>query len=392
MKKIFFPILVLLLLSSCKNENKKTIEELISEKNISVIRAKRAEIAKEYDAVAAKLAELDKAIAALDTVKKLTLVTARTIKDTLFTHYVELQGNVDTKQNIEIKAEFPGALVSVFVKAGQKVAKGQLLAKIDDGGLSQQVAQVKAQAELAKTTYERQKRLWEQKIGSEIQYLQAKTTYETQQNMVQQLGNQLAKTTVTAPFSGIIDDIFSEQGVVVAPGVRLMRIVSLDKMYIEAEAPEKYITTLKKGSEVLVEFPVLNETFQTQITQAGNYINPNNRSFKVEVNVPNASGNIKPNLTARLKIKDYSNPAAIIIPQNIISENAEGEQYVYLAKPKDNSETYIAQKAIIKTGETQEGWVEVIQGLQKGDRLIEEGARYVKEGQEISINNPLQKS
>lgn len=391
MKKIFFPILLLLFISSCKNENEKTIEELISEKNVSAIRAKRAELTTQYDALMAKITQLDNAIRELDTLKKLERVTIRSVKDTLFAHYVEIQGNVATKQNIEIKAEFPGALVSVFVKTGQKVAKGQLLAKIDDGGLAQQVAQVKAQAELAKTTYERQKRLWEQKIGSEIQYLQAKTSYEAQQNMVQQLSTQLAKTAVTAPFPGVIDDIFSEQGTVVNPGARLMRIVNLNNMYIEAEVPEKYLTSVKKGSNVWVEFPMLGEKLETTVAQASDFINPNNRSFKVEINVPNASGTIKPNLTARLKIKDYTNPQAIIIPQSIISENAEGDQYVYLAKPKDSSETYIAQKAIIQTGQTQEGWVEVTQGLQKGDRLIEEGARNVKEGQEIAITNQPQK-
>jgi membrane fusion protein, multidrug efflux system len=387
MKKIYSIILIAIVLASCGNRSEKTIEELISEGNLGAMRTKRTALVTQYDAIAAKLAQLDEAIQELDTVKKLPLVTTFTVKDTLFSHYIELQGNVDTKQNIVINAEFPGSLFHVFVKTGQKVTKGQLLAKIDDGGLSQQVAQMKVQAELAKTTYDRQKRLWEQKIGSEIQYLQAKTAYETQENAVKQLNNQLAKTTVTAPFSGTIDDIFTEQGSVVAPGTRLMRIVNLENMFIEAEVPEKYLTTIKKGSDVNVEFPMLEESITAKVKQVSNYINPNNRSFKIELDIPKTSENIKPNLTSKLKINDYTNPNAILIPQSIISENAEGEQYVYIAENKGNQGKMVAKKIIIKTGQIQGDWVEVIEGIQSGDAVIEEGARSVKDGQEIKIIN-----
>ncbi|OED39025.1 efflux transporter periplasmic adaptor subunit, partial [Flavobacteriaceae bacterium (ex Bugula neritina AB1)] len=289
-------------------------------------------------------------IAQLDSVQKLPLVTTIKVQDTLFNHYLEIQGNVETKKNIVLYPETSGTLVKVHVKEGQKVSKGQVLARIDDGGLSQQVAQVEVQAALAKTTFDRQKRLWDQKIGSEIQYLQAKANYESQQNVVSQMKQQLAKATINAPFSGIVDDIIAEQGSVVAPGqTELIRIVNLDEMYIEAEVPESYIATVTKGKEAKVYFPVLGKTINTKVRQVGNYINPNNRSFTIEVAVPNKEGIIKPNLTAKVKINDYTSEKAILIPQSIISENSEGDQYTYVTSGKNTENIAQAKRVIVTT-------------------------------------------
>lgn len=161
------------------------------------------------------------------------------------------------------------------------------MAKIDDGGLSQQLAQLQIQVDLAKTTFERQERLWNQKIGSEIQYLQAKSSYEAQASAVNQLQQQLEKTNVRAPFSGTIDDVITDQGSVVAPGQSaLFRIVNLDNMYIETDVPERYISDISEGKEVLVEFPILGITLNAKVRQAGNFINPANRTFKAEIAVP----------------------------------------------------------------------------------------------------------
>jgi membrane fusion protein, multidrug efflux system len=166
----------------------------------------------------------------------------------LFTHYIEIQGNVDTKENIVISPEYSGILTQLYVKAGQKVSKGQVLARIDDGGLSSSLAQAETQLALAKTTFERQKNLWDQKIGSEIQFLQAKTSLESQQKVVAQIKSQLNKTNVVAPFSGTIDEVMTERGKVVAPGMNLFRIVNLSNMYVTANVPENYIPQLKLGA------------------------------------------------------------------------------------------------------------------------------------------------
>ena len=278
-----------------------------------------------------------------------------------------------------------GVLKKVSVTKGQRVKKGELLASIDDGGMSQTLAQMQVQVALAKTTFERQERLWNQNIGSEIQYLQAKTAYEGQLKAVNSMQQQVAKASIKAPFSGTIDDIITEKGNVVAPGLTpILRIVSLDNMYVKADVPETYITSIVEGKQVEVFFPVLGEAFVATINQTGNFINPNNRTFKAEINVANQKKNIKPNLTARLKINDYTNNAAFIIPQSIISENAMGEQYIYILKQK-NQDKAVASRVIIETGKKQGNNIEVLSGLKEGDQVVEEGARSVKDGQSVKI-------
>lgn len=380
--------LVIILFISCGKSPSDSIESVISNGNLASIRAKRGEIIKQQQDIAAQLQELDQAISDLDTIKKLPLVTTITATKSLFTHYLELQGSVETKQNIVLYPEMGGILSRVYVTEGQSVYRGQLLARIDDGGLGQQLSQAEVQAELAKTTFERQKRLWEQKIGSEIQYLQSKTAFEAQNKVVEQIKRQLAKTTINAPFSGIIDQVITEQGSVVAPSqTAVIRIVNLKNMYIETEVPERYIPDISKGKAVEVFFPVLNKTVQTKIRQVGNYINPNNRSFKVEFDVPAKNGEIKPNLTAKVKINDYTNTNAILIPQSIISENAEGEQYTYVASSKNTENIALANRVIIETGKTKGGLIEVLKGLKQGDAIISEGARSVRDGQKVEIIN-----
>ncbi|MFW2377084.1 MAG: efflux RND transporter periplasmic adaptor subunit, partial [Cellulophaga baltica] len=326
MKKLLIASAAAFLLVACGGDKKKSVEDVIATTNPEEIRTKRAELVGEQQTIHDKIKQLDEALTQYDTVKKVPLITTITAKNEVFNHYLELQGNVTTKDLLVITPEYNGILTNIYVKEGQNVRKGQILGKIDDGGLSQQVAQLEIQAELAKTTFERQKRLWDQQIGSEIQYLQAKSTYEAQSRAVAQLQQQIAKTVIRAPFSGTIDDVITEQGSVVAAGQsQIMRIVNLDHMYIETDVPENYITNVSKGKSVEVEFPILGKTISTKIRQAGDFINPSNRTFKVEVGIPSKESGVKPNLTARLKINDYTNENAVLIPQSIISENADGE-------------------------------------------------------------------
>ena len=170
-----------------------------------------------------------------------------------------------------------------------------------------------------------------------------------------------------------------------APGqTALFRIVNLDEMYIETDVPESYITSVSVGKTVQVDFPVLGTTMDAKIRQAGSFINPANRTFKVEVAIPNKDKNIKPNLTAKLRINDYTSEKAILIPLSIISENAKGEQYVYTITNKTDS-IATAKRTIISTGKTQGDDIEVLTGLNSDDEIIQEGARSVKDGQEVKI-------
>ena len=385
MRKILTIAIISLLFAACGSKE-QSVDSVIASKDLTTIRAKKDALDKKQQELVADIKLLNDEISKLDTNKKVPLITTIVALEKPFVHYLELQGNVQTKKNVLVYPEMPGQLVRIYVKEGQKVVKGQALAKIDDGGVSQQVGQAEAQAALAKTTYDRQKRLWEQRIGSEIQYLQAKTNYESSSRVVNQLKQQLGKSIIRAPFSGIVDDVIKEQGTVVAPGMgsEVFRVVNLGDMYIETDVPESYITSVKKGKDVEVEFPVLGKSLNSKVRQAGNFINPANRTFKVEIGVPNKDRSIKPNLTAKLKINDYSNPSAILIPQSIISENAKGEQYIYVIKDLKDKKG-VAKQAIITTGKTQGDVIEVLSGVENGAQIVEEGARSVKDGQEVKI-------
>ncbi len=389
MKKILYSSAAALIFIACGTNQNQSVEDLIAQGNLENIRAKKNEISEQQKALESQANQLDSVIALLDDNARLPLVTTIMAKAQNFVHYLELQGAVQTKQNVLVYPEMPGTLHRVYVTEGQRVTKGQILANIDDGGVGSQLEQSKTQAELAKTTFERQKRLWEQKIGSEIQYLQAQTNYVAAENAVKQVQSQLEKSTIRAPFSGIIDDVIKDQGTVVSPGQgsEVFRIVNLSNMYIEVDVPETYLGQVTKGKEAVVYFPVLGDSVNTKIRETGNFINPSNRSFSIEIPVPNKNGTIKPNLTAKVRLNDYTNANAILIPQSIISENATGDQYAYVSsEPNENNEAVVTRR-IITTGKTQNGFIEVLSGITDGNHIIQEGARTVKDGQKVKILN-----
>jgi membrane fusion protein (multidrug efflux system) len=389
MKKIYYILVSTLVLSACGNNGKPTVNNIIEAGDIEAMRAKKNELSEQLKTTDTEIKLLDSMISTFNLDEKLPLVTTVKAEEQTFNHYLELQGDVMTKQNVLIYPEMAGTLQKVYVQKGQQVSKGQLLATIDDGGMGSQLEQLKTQTELARTTFERQKRLWDQKIGSEIQYLQAKSSYEAQQNAVKQFQSQLGKSSIRAPFSGIIDNVIKDQGTVVSPGLgsEVFRIVNLSDMYIDVEVPETYLGSVTKGKEAQVYFPVLGDSAITNIRQTGNFINPSNRSFSVEIPVPNKNGNIKPNLTAKVRINDYTSEKAILIPQSIVSENAEGEQYAYIAMEPNADNEATAKRIIITTGKTQGALIEVLSGIEDGNQVIKEGARSVKDGQKVKIIN-----
>jgi|TARA_B110000046_G_C13021435_1_gene411445 RND family efflux transporter MFP subunit len=389
MKNIYLLFLTAIILSACSNKKELSVDEILATSDIAIINSKKVEIDTELEKLTTSLNKLNSKLNSLNKDKNTPLITTFKAQEQVFDHFIELQGNVQTKQNVLVYPEMPGILKKVFVKEGQKVAKGQPLAVIDDGGLSKQILILESNEQLAKTTYERQKRLWDQKIGSEMQFLQAKTSYNTQKNSTNQLKQQLGKFTIKAPFTGIIDDVFKEKGTVVAPGqgAEIFRIINLSDMYIETDVPENYITSITKNKAVEVNFPILNETFHSKIRQVGNFINPSNRSFKIEVSVPNLAGKIKPNLTAKLKLNDYTNTKAILIPQSIISENAKGQQFIYIVKNKKENNLAVAERLVIETGKTQGDFIEVIKNLTSDAEIIMEGARSVNNGQVVKVIN-----
>ncbi len=386
MKKSLFLLILIATLFSCGGDT-KSVDAIISSNNMEAVKAKRTELNTQQRNIKADIDKLNEYIDTHEKRERPALITAEVIKDTIFKHYVEVQGNVETDQNLVLNAEYSGVLTNVYVKEGQSVSKGQRLAKIDDGGLSSQVAQQEAQMALAQTTFERQQRLWDQKIGSEIQYLQAKTNYEASKNVTQQLRSQLAKTVITAPFSGVVDEIISDPGQVVVPGqTPIIRLVNLSNMYVKASIPETYLKNIKKGSQVKVKLASINEEFSGTVQQVSNYINPNNRSFDIQVQIPNKDGLVKPNLIATVKVNDYSTENAITVPENILMENAAGETIAYIYQPVNDS-IGIAKRVLLETGLSYENHTEIKSGIKKGDTIIKEGAKTLRDGQKVTIKN-----
>ena len=374
---LLFTALSIFLFSCSNKENNTDTDTLIASKNLASIKAKRAELQ-------TQITKLDEAIASLDTKVEEALVSVMTVKDTVFSHYLEVQGNVETKENLIIYPQFSGILTSLNVVAGQKVSKGQLLGIIDDGGLSQQLAQAQSQLSLAKTTFERQKRLWDQKIGSEIQFLQAQTNMISQQKMVSQIKAQLAKTRIVAPFSGVIDETLIERGQVVAPGQGLMRIVNLNNMYVSTSVPETYIGKLKVGTSVDVYLTSLDKNYSGKIRQVANNINPNNRTFTIEVSVPNKENLLRPNQVAKLRIVDYTSKNAIVVPTNVVQEDGDKNKFVFIATNTKGT-TGIAKKVLVELGQSSNNVTEILSGLSADDIIVTEGVNTISDGMKLNF-------
>ncbi|MDA9128271.1 efflux RND transporter periplasmic adaptor subunit [Flavobacteriaceae bacterium] len=384
-KYILLSLWASLSLLSCQ-EKKQTVDEVIATNDLTQLRAKRAAIGDQHQALSQDLEALDRAIGKLDQNEKLSLVTAMVISPERFEHYLQVQGDVATKQNIVLYPQFSGQLQTLHVSVGDQVKKGALLATLDDNGMAQQLNQLMVQEALAQTTFERQEKLWNQNIGSELQYLQAKTQYEAQRSLTQQVSQQLEKSKILAPFDGTIDAVLAEAGTVVSAGMSpVFRLVNLSNMYLKADVAEGYLNDVVSGKKVLVNFPVLGLEVPSTIRSVGRYINPDNRTFSIEVDLPNNKAQIKPNLTAQININDYTNDQALLVPQSVISENAAGEQYVYTTLYDQDRNQSLAKKRIVVTGKTEGDFVEILQGIQPGDTVIAEGARSVKDGQPISI-------
>tara|TARA_B100000282_G_scaffold129822_1_gene93023 strand:- start:314 stop:1462 length:1149 start_codon:yes stop_codon:yes gene_type:complete len=373
-------ILTILTIVSCNDKKEIDTNKLIENKDISALEQKRYELVNQIDFLQKDLNTIISALNKLDSSKKRVFVTVMSVKTSKIKNKISLQSIIKTDQNIVLQPEFTGPISNIEVVEGQSVNKGDVLMIVDDGGLEQSVEFQKEQLKLSKTIFERQSRLWADKIGSEIEYLEAKTAFKTQKSRYSQLNEQLQKSVITAPFDGEIDDIFIELGELVTPGQSpLLRLISTSEMYLEAEVPEKYLKSVSVGTPVEIEIPVLNKKINTKVSFIGKHINTVNRTFRVVVKIKKTDS-LSPNLISTLHIFDYINNNALIIPTNIISENSDGSEYVYSV---NNNNT--AKKIFIKTGNEENGYVEVIEGLKENDIIINEGARLVKEGQAVQI-------
>ena len=384
MKKVFFTLILSSFILSCSGNKSESTKDLITSKNLEGLKSQKEKKLKAFNALKNELKQINDAIVDLDPSEKLPLISMLEIKPENFDHYVEIQANVKTRNDVLLYPEYTGTLKAVYAQEGQNVKKGKLLAMIDDAGLKDQLEQLEIQAELSKTIFDRTQRLWDQNIGSEIQLLQAKTTYNSQLKSIAQLKKQLNRTKIYAPFSGTIDEIIANTGANMMPGqTPVMRIVNLSDMYAEADVPERYLSQIKRGTTAFVNIPVLNLELETNVRQTGTFINPVNRSFRVETPLENTSEMIMPNLNCKLKINDYSNPSALMIPLGVIKENANGQKYVYKLIPEDKKQVFRTQQALVELGKKSFDKVEVLSGIEIGDLIVEEGATIVEDNQRV---------
>ena len=382
MKKLT-TLLTLLVFIQCGSPIKKSVTEIISEGSLEEIQLLKTRHVKTINKLKKELNQLNEALLLKDQTQRYVLVESIELEKEIFNHFVSFQGSIETDKNVVIYPEIPGLLKKIHVEEGQQVSEGTLLAEISDGGLIDQLDQLKLQLKLAKTTYNRQKRLWNQKIGSEIQFLQAKTNYLSLQKSVSQMNDQVTKTKITAPFDGIVDHIIADSGSNLSPGITpIMRVINLDQMKVAAEIPEMHLPNIQKNTSAIVYIPVLGIQFNEVVASVGNFINPNNRSFRVEISINNENGALKPNMTAEIKVNDYKNPEAILVPIKDILENQNGESYVYLLEVSDEAkDIYKVVKTFVKLGETSDNKIEIIEGLEAGDKIVEEGIRLIKDQQ-----------
>ena len=384
MKKIIFLKVIFFITINCSGDKESLASAQGKGLDLNGLKFQKEEMIKQINILKKKLKDIDQQILQLDPNEKLPIVTSYKIIPENFNHHIEVQGNIKTRQNVLLYPEYSGSLIQIYVKEGQNVKKGTQLAQIDDAGLRNKLEQLKIQLNLSKITYERQQRLWNKNIGSEMQLLQAETTYQSQLESISQLKKQLLKTQIRAPFSGTIDEIIANTGSNLIPGqTPVFRVVNLNNMYVEASIPERYISEIKLSTEAIVEIPVLRKTYSTQIRQIGNFINPNNRSFRVEAPLVNSQNNIKPNLTCKLKIKDYSNPNALMIPLGVIKENSKGDKYIFKLEALNKEGVFITKKTFIELGKKSIDKVEVTKRIKLGELILNEGAAIVDENQRV---------
>lgn len=341
----------------------------------------------EIKALQSKVTALEEEIAAEDPTystvnKNATLVTTIPLKKDTFQHFIEVRGNVSSDRNVTISAETPAEVKQVKVVKGDKVRKGQLLMAQDAETIKRNIDELKTSLELANTRFKRQSNLWKQKIGTEMQYLEAKSNQESLENRLASAHAQLNNYIIRAPFSGTVDEVFVKEGETAQPGAPLLRLVSLEDMYIIADISEAYLGEFGQGDSVLVQFPSLHLKLRSTISSVGQVINRNNRTFQVQVNLPDDKKLLRPNLLAVLEIQDFHQPDAVVVPANLIQHDNRGD-YVYIAAKTD--EGLVAEKKHVERGMTYNNETLITSGLEAGEQLIDQGFREVAEGVSIRM-------
>ena len=379
MKKISIILVTPLLLFSCKNDLKglKNDRKKLLSSHKEYIK-KYANELNRLDSLINAHPENTEAVVEIKTVP----VTVTKVKRKMFEHFFEVHGNVEATENAAIYAEVPGRISEIHVVEGQVVRKGDVLVSIDASQLESGIKELEKGLELASKMYVKQKTLWDQKIGSEVQFLEIKNNKESLEQRLVTMKEQLNMYNVRAPFNGVVDDIVPRIGEAAVPGFPIARVLNLNKVYLEGAVSEKYISSVKAGGFVEVKFPSLGESVKARVSRVGNFINPANRTFQVKVEFNNSKGKYKPNQLAVMKIRDYRAEDAFVIPTRIVQQDRSGQDYVYTYEGTDVKRI---KKLELKLGQSYEGFVQVLSGLDSTTVLIDKGAKSVQSMDAIKI-------
>ncbi|MEK0441408.1 MAG: hypothetical protein RL403_386 [Bacteroidota bacterium] len=348
------------------------------------IEAKKAELESlksQLTDINAQIKTLEEELAAADPEfaaanRKSLLITTLPARKGAFTHYLEVTGSVLSKKNVTISSETVGRILEIPAQEGMRVTRGQILARIDSESLQRSVEELENSLALARTVFEKQERLWNQKIGTEVQYLESKNRKEGLEKSLASLKAQLAKSVIRAPFAGTIESVQVRLGELMQPGLPMFQFVGESDLFIEADLSENYINAIAKGDSVQISFPSINKNIASKVSATGAIINPDNRTFKVEVALPNLS-EVKPNMLSVLKIKDYTNAESVVVPGHLILSDTKGD-YVFAV------ENGVAKKKYVKRGYSSGEETEILEGLVGTEILVDKGFREV--GDNFTVN------
>lgn len=380
--KPYYAIALVSLLAACSGEKKGNAGQ---SSDLQGKRDELTELKSQQVELNTKIKTLEAEVAKLDPKKAEDVrakdVTVAPLSASTFRHFVELQGTIDAKNNVQVSPKSGGVVTAVYVREGDRVRAGQAIAKVDDQLLRESISEVKTQMSLANTVYEKQAALWKQQIGTEIQYLQAKNNKESLERRLATLNAQLSQSTVTAPISGVVDQVMVKVGQSAMPGMGLVQIVNLSQLKVVAKVADTYSGSVRKGDAITVEFPDVNKKLNSRISFVATTVDPSSRTFTIEAPLP-SDNSLKPNMLARVRINDQTQANAIVINQNLIQSTEKG-QLVYVAMNEGGKK--VARAKTIKTGQSYGGQIEVTQGLQSGDQIVTTGYQDLVDGQPINF-------
>lgn len=370
---IILPVVVLL--AACGGSKKEGLEA--KKEELAGLKTQRIEIEQQIKALETEIAKLDTSRKSESRVK---LVTVTPLQTGEFKHYIELQGAVDAKNSVLVTPKTPGAITAMYVKEGDFVNVGSTIAKVDDSILRESIEELKTQLALTNTLFEKQQSLWNQKIGTEIQYLQAKNNKEALEKKLTTLQTQLSQSSITSPIAGTIDLVNVKIGEMAQPGLGVVRVVNLSNLKVVAKIADSYVASVKKGDEVIVKFPDLQRDYNARISFVSTTVDPLSRTFTIEANLP-ATKDLKPNMMAQVQVNDATRKDALVIDQNLV-QNTEKGKVVFVATTRGNEK--VAEAKVVETGLSYNGKIEILSGLTAGDMLITQGYQEVVDGQVVS--------